>query len=146
MNNYLYLILIFIILSCDNKPDSEIIKWRKNKNIWDNSSMINYSFDFSASCYCVDEWVREVNVSVNEEIITDVFFIEDSLKPTILKSNDWYTINTLFEISKASIEDAHQFKIEYDKKYGNPKIISIDWDSLMADDESTFYIKNIKQN
>ena len=62
MNNYLYLILIFIILSCDNKPDSEIIKWRKNKNIWDNSSMINYSFDFSASCYCVDEWVREVNV------------------------------------------------------------------------------------
>ena len=107
--------------------------------------MINYSFDFRVSCYCIDEWVREVNVLVNEEKITNVFFTDDSLKPVVLKSSDWYTINKLFEISKASIEEADQFEIEYDKKYGNPIMISIDWDSLIADDEIVFYTKNINQ-
>lgn len=145
MKNSILFYLLIIFISCDNQPDTKIITWRQNKNIWDNYQMINYSFDFRVSCYCIDEWVREVNVLVNEEKITNVFFTDDSLKPVVLKSSDWYTINKLFEISKASIEEADQFEIEYDKKYGNPIMISIDWDSLIADDEIVFYTKNINQ-
>ena len=136
--------LLFFI-SCDNEPKSNIITWQKNKNIWDSYQMDNYSFDFRSNCYCVDEWVREVNVSVNKELITDVFFTDDSLNPTILKLNDWYSINNLFDIAKSSIEEAFKFEIEYDKKYGSPTMISIDWDSLIADDEIEFYTKNINQ-
>ena len=88
--------LLFFFISCDNEPDSNITKWQKNKNIWDSYQMEKYSFDFRANCFCVDEWVREVNVSVNKEVITDIFFTDDSLKPTILKLNDWYSINNLF--------------------------------------------------
>ncbi len=137
--------LIFFFISCDNEPDSNITEWQKNKNIWDSYQMEKYSFDFRANCYCVDEWVREVNVSVNKEVITDIFFTDDSLKPTILTLNDWYSINNLFDIAKSSIGEAYKFEIEYDKKYGNPTMISIDWDSLTADDEIEFYTKNINQ-
>jgi hypothetical protein len=47
-------------------------------------------------------------------------------------------------LSKTIIEEAAKFKLEYDKTYGNPTLISVDWDSQAVDDEAIFYINNIQ--
>lgn len=109
-------------------------------------NMTQYGFDFRASCECIDEWVREVHVSVSNDSIKSVIFTDDSLPPKELQAYHWHTINTLFDISKSVIEEADQFEIQYEDTYGNPKEISFDWDLKAADDEVTFYVKNVKKS
>ena len=49
-------------------------------------------------------------------------------------------------MTKSIIQEAQEFEINYDKTYGNPKMISVDWDFEIADDEFTFYLSNVKNN
>ena len=146
MKNIIYISLLFALLSCDNEPDSDMITWQKNKNIWDKNQMTNYSFDFRASCFCIDDWVRKVNVTVYSDTVANVIFTDDSLPPKELKAYQWYTISELFSMTKSIIQEAQEFEINYDKTYGNPEMISVDWDFEIADDEFTFYLSNVKKN
>jgi len=75
-------------------------------------------------------------MSVMSMVLSDMKSLnsEKVLKMAIL--HDW---------AESKIGDFMPDQIEYDKKYGNPTMISIDWDSLTADDEIEFYTKNINQ-
>jgi len=109
-------------------------------------NMNHYVYNFRASCYCIDEWVREVSVTVNNDSVISILFTDDGEPPQILQISNWHTINSLFDLSNTIIEEAAEFKLEYDKTYGNPTLISVDWDFEIADDEFTFYLSNIKNN
>ena len=107
-------------------------------------NMTHYVYNFRASCYCIDEWVREVNMTVNNDSVISLLFTDDGEPPQILQISDWHTINSLFDLSKTIIEEAAKFKLEYDKTYGNLTLISVDWDSQAIDDETIFYINNVQ--
>ena len=105
-----------------------------------------YSYIFRANCYCIDEWVTEAKVTIDNDTISSVVFTKNDLSPTTLSPNQWHTIDELFDIAKTAINEAHIYSIEYDNSpYGNPKIIDIDWAENTADDEVTFYINNISK-
>ncbi len=146
MKNIIYISLLFALLSCDNEPDSDLITWQNNWNKWESMNMTHYVYNFRASCYCIDEWVREVSVTVNNDSVISLIFTDDGEPPPILQISDCHTINSLFDLSKTIIEEAAEFKLEYDKTYGNPTLISVDWDFEIADDEFTFYLSNVKNN
>ena len=133
-----------ILLSCDNEPDSDLITWQKNWNKWESMNMTHYVYNFRASCYCIDEWVRGASVTVNNDSVISLLFTDDGKPPQILQISDWHTINSLFDLSKTIIEEADKFKLEYDKTYGNPTLISVDWNSQAIDDEVIFYINNVQ--
>lgn len=109
-------------------------------------NMNHYVYNFRASCMCIDEWVREVSVTVNNNSVISVLFTNDGEPPQTLQISDWHTINSLFDLSKTIIEEAAEFKLEYDKTYGNPTLISVDWDFEIADDEFIFNLSNVKNN
>jgi len=146
MKNIIYISLLFALLSCDNEPDSDLITWQNNWNKWESMNMNHYVYNFRASCMCIDEWVREVSVTVNSNSVISVLFTNDGEPPQTLQISDWHTINSLFDLSKTIIEEAAEFKLEYDKTYGNPKLISVDWDFEIADDEFIFNLSNVKNN
>ncbi|MBC8345945.1 MAG: hypothetical protein ISR82_00845 [Candidatus Marinimicrobia bacterium] len=138
------LVLLFLIFACDNEPDSDLITWQKNWNKWQSMEMAQYTYKFYAVCECIDEWTREVQVSVRNDSVISVLFTNDNLPPKNLKISDWHTINSLFNLSKTVIEEAAQYEIQYDNTYGNPKKIFIDWDKEMVDDEATFFITDVE--
>lgn len=144
MKIFFSILSFLLLLSCDNEPDSNLITWQKNWNKWESMNMTHYVYNFRASCYCIDEWVREVSVTVNNDSIISILFTDDGEPPQILQISDWHTINSLFDLSKAIIEEAAKFKLEYDKTYGNPTLISVDWNSQAVDDEAIFYINNVQ--
>ena len=146
MKNIIYISLLFALLSCDNEPDSDLITWQNNWNKWESMNMNHYVYNFRASCYCIDEWVREVSVTVNNNSVISVLFTNDGEPPQTLQISDWHTINSLFDLSKAIIEEAAEFKLEYDRTYGNPTLISVDWDFEIVDDEFIFNLSSVKNN
>ena len=146
LKKYVLFIPFIFLLSCDNEPDSDIITWQKNWNRWTDLSLSNYSYIFRANCYCIDEWVTEAKVTIDNDTISSVVFTKNDLSPTTLSPNQWHTIDELFDIAKTAINEAHFYSIEYgNSPYGNPKIIDIDWAENTADDEVTFYINNISK-
>ena len=146
MKNIIYISLLFALLSCDNEPDSDLITWQNNWNKWESMNMNHYVYNFRDSFMCIEEWVREVSVTVNNNSVISVLFTNDGEPPQTLQISDWHTINSLFDLSKTIIEEAAEFKLEYDKTYGNPKLISVDWDFEIADDEFIFNLSNVKNN
>jgi len=130
-------------ISCDNEPDSDLIKWQKNWNIWNENKLSDYSFNFRASCFCIDEWVSEVKVTVSSNNISKVILIKNNLSPTKLKPEQWFTIDELFDYAKNALEQAYKYDIKYDTSFGYPKEISIDWSEDIADDEVIYYSENL---
>ncbi len=73
MKIFFFILSFLILLSCDNEPDSDLIAWQKNWNKWESMNMTHYGYNFRASCYCIDEWVREVEVAViNDSVTSDI--------------------------------------------------------------------------
>lgn len=138
--------ILYLIIGCDNEPESNIITWQSNYNKWLTKNMVNYEFNFRASCFCIDEWVREVKITVINDTVKSVLFTDNNLPPQELGIEQWPTINSLFYLSKAALEEAELYEFKYDNTYGNPREISIDWNSQIADDEVVFFIANVKKN
>ena len=130
-------------ISCDNEPDSDLIKWQKNWNTWNENKLSDYSFNFRASCFCIDEWVSEVKVTVISGNISKVILIKNNLSPTKLKPEQWFTIDELFDYAKNALEQAYKYDIKYDASFGYPTEISIDWSEDTADDEVIYYSENL---
>jgi hypothetical protein len=68
--------------------------------------MVNYEFNFHASCFCIVEWVREIKNTVSNDTIKAVLFTDNNLPPQELGNEQWRTINSLFDLSKAALEEA----------------------------------------
>ena len=144
IKKYAFIVFSILLLSCDNEPDSDIISWQKNWNKWNDLNLSNYSYVFRASCYCINEWVSEVKVTISNDTISNVVFTSNDLSPTTLKPNQWHTIDELFDIAKAAIDEAYTYKVEYNNAlFGHPTMIDIDWAENTADDEVTFFINNV---
>jgi len=146
MKNIIYISLLFALLSCDNEPDSDLITWQNNWNKWESKNMNHYVYNLRGGRYGIDEGVRAVSVTVNNNSVISVLFTDDGELPQTLQISDWHTINSLFDLSKTIIEESAEFKLEYDKTYGNPTLISVDWDFEIADDEFIFNLSNVKNN
>ena len=139
----MFIILSLLFISCDNEPDSDLIKWQKNWNTRNNNNLSDYSFNFKASCFCIDEWVSEVKVTVSSGNISKVILTKNNSSPTKLNPEQWFTIDQLFDYAKNALEDAYKYDIKYDTSFGYPKEISIDWSKDTADDEVIYYTENL---
>ena len=142
IKNLIFFTFVFFI-SCDNEPDSDLIAWQKNWNTWNENELSDYSFNFRASCYCIDEWVSEVKVTVSSGNISKVILTKNNSSPTKLKPEQWFTIDQLFDYAKNALEQAYKYDIKYDASFGYPTEISIDWSEDTADDEVIYYSENL---
>ena len=142
IKNLIFFTFVFFI-SCDNEPDSDLITWQKNWNIWNENKLSDYSFNFRASCYCIDEWVSEVKVTVSSGNISKVILTKNNSSPTKLKPEQWFTIDQLFDYAKNALEQAYKYDIKYDASFGYPTEIFIDWSEDTADDEVIYYSENL---
>ena len=142
IKNLIFFTFVFFI-SCDNEPDSDLITWQKNWNTWNENKLSDYSFNFRASCYCIDEWVSEVKVTVSSGNISKVILTKNNSSPTKLKPEQWFTIDQLFDYAKNALEQAYKYDIKYDASFGYPTEIFIDWSEDTADDEVIYYSENL---
>ena len=142
IKNLIIFTFVFLI-SCDNEPDSDLIKLQKNWNIWNNNKLSDYSFNFRASCFCIDEWISEVKVTVSSGNISKVILTKNNSSPTKLNPEQWFTIDQLFDYAKNALEQAYKYDIKYDASFGYPTEIFIDWSEDTADDEVIYYSENL---
>ena len=140
MKQYCFFILF---ISCSEAESPEIITpYEANKEKWENTSILDYSFILTVSCYCTEEYIRPKTVLVRGGEILKVNNIAYS------EEMHWgiFSINDLFkEIEKASNQNVAILETTYDSFYGFPTSLYIDRDERIADEEMGYSISNFKQ-
>lgn len=129
--------------TCDNPPDTDLIEWQRGKTKWDKLNSSSYTYNFRASCFCIEEWVKEVTITVTADTISSVVFTDNQQQPTQIKPYQWYTVDKLFDIAKTVLDEAYTYELEFDSELGYPTLISVDWLKDAVDDEVTYYASNL---
>ncbi len=113
------------------------------RDIWKQTALTNYAFTLEQECYCPLPAKSRVYVENNK-----VFAVKD------LSSNRWLdknkeikyfkTINQLFDLIDKNIsKKPDSLHVLLDKHLGYPKLVEINPQYRIADDEINFRIRNL---
>ncbi|SJM92177.1 DUF6174 domain-containing protein [Crenothrix polyspora] len=114
------------------------IKWQKNRPI-------HYSYWLQRTCFCPREYNSPIEIRVlNESVQKAMLPLDHDLLP-LVRMDEALTIKDLFAvIHKALAKKAAKIDVKYDWRYGYPTSIAIDWDKMIADEETYFTAKYLK--
>jgi hypothetical protein len=116
-------------------------QFERNRRLWNEQALSDYSYVFNWSCFCLPEYTAPVNIRVEQGEWTEMSFVLDG-KPVIEENWQRYkTIDELFEIiDDAFRQDAKEIHATYDPDLGYPTSVFIDYSELIADEERGFNV------
>ncbi len=111
--------------------------------IWLSHGITNYSVDQQVICFCLfGDSLFTVYVE-NDSIVS---VMNKATHQPVANVSGFYTINGLFElVDQARDDGAVLLKVNYNKTYGFPEKINIDYSKMNADDEIMINSINLKQ-
>lgn len=141
------LTLSFIITApVAGQTEDVVAAFRLNQSKWAAQQIKNYQFVFRRICFCLQDYVRPVIITVRDGKIQAVRYADrDQLLVPPDQFNRYLTIDELFATIQQAIErQAHRITATYDPRRGFPTSISIDYVAGIADDEQGFRISTLK--
>ena len=118
-----------------------------NRKLWESKAIARYQFEYRWNCFCTQDYVALVDISVQEGAIVDISFVEAEFG-TIKGDPDisrYYTISGLFDIIQEAIDtEAFDIDVKYDAELGYPTEVHIDYDVRIADEEMGFMAANLQ--
>jgi len=148
MNNYLRFAATFaastLLFGCGSDSDSIIDELNANRTKWENANIDNYQFEFSVSCFCLDETTLPRLVLVEGNQVASQTIIEGNIGLPLDTPNT-ETITSLFNRIALEESRADAISVEYDAQLGYPTKIDVDINEQVADDEYTLTVSNVVQ-
>lgn len=103
-----------------------------NKKLWEETKTRNYSFVVEKSCFCPYKENKQVTVD-NTKIIESKFIPSNAL---INVNTEQKNIDGYFDIIQNALDkNVYKLVVKYDKIYGYPTEIHIDYDEQIVDEE-----------
>ncbi len=123
-------------LSSNSPYNSPWSQWIQNKQTWDSMGIDSYEFTQINTCYC---YYRELQIRVENDTVVSV---KDLNTGTMLDPSNYatYTMDDYFQTILSAIWQAEIVQVQYDASYGYPSQVYIDWNSMIADEETSFTI------
>jgi len=118
--------------------------------LWDSNDFDNYDFQYEHDCFCEAIYHAPKLVSVRNNQIVDVQFLENSeleLPDEVPQDvmDQIMDVDGLFDKIQDAIDNkASEVTCTYDEKYGYPTSILLDKDSTVTDDEFRARITSIE--
>ena len=113
----------------------------KHRALWEASRAEDYSFVLTPICFCPQDLLDPVRISVVDGIVASVTYVESDKAPEHDGFGRYATIDDLFDTIQEGIDrEATQVTVSYDPVIGYPTDASIDYDSRMADEEYRFTV------
>mmetsp|Transcript_6517 Transcript_6517/g.12676 ORF Transcript_6517/g.12676 Transcript_6517/m.12676 type:complete len:398 (+) Transcript_6517:270-1463(+) len=113
----------------------------KARTRWYSLNVTDYDYRYSMSCECLDSVSTPKNVQVRDGTIQSVEYaynFDPSADPTVPPEaiDSIQTVPELFDTIQAAIDGgASKINVQYDRNYGHPTSVRIDYDETMADEE-----------
>ncbi len=111
---------------------------------WNQNKPAHYSYVLQRTCFCPREYNDPIEIRVLNGVVQKAMLPLDHEPLPSVRMDEALTINNLFDvIHKAVDKKAAKIDVTYDRQYGYPTSIAIDWDKMMADEETYFTAKNL---
>lgn len=139
--------LCIAVLSCASSTDSsdQTSALDSARARWESRNVDDYRYAFNWNCFCIVDYVRQVNITVRGGKIVDVAHADDGSVVDPERWNDYRTIDQLFDfVTDAYDRDAFSVNVKYDRSYGYPTEVYVDYQSNVADEEKGFRIENFE--
>tara|TARA_B100000795_G_scaffold267260_1_gene251763 strand:- start:409 stop:858 length:450 start_codon:yes stop_codon:yes gene_type:complete len=120
-----------LFLSC-KKETTEL---EKNIEKWHSFKICNYTITRAISCYCLDKYTIPKSFKIENCVVTHID--NEPYQDNQLALNK--TIDEMFEfINELHTKNTHILEVTYDEKYGFPTYLYVDYDKMIADDETSY--------
>lgn len=101
-----------------------------------------YEYAYQKLCYCMSEFIQPLHVTVLDGLKINVTYVEDAIAGSESQDdiNSIYTIEEQFLLIEQALSGpfkADSVIVDYDDELGYPLVLSIDYESAIADEEFT---------
>ena len=116
----------------------------QNKTLWKKEKPSNYFFTVRPTCFCPDTKKRLVTIKNNK--IENVKYIPSNINLDAKALKQEKAISGYFDFIQDAInKDADNIKVTYNKTYGYPETISIDYNKKVVDEEISYEITHFNK-
>ena len=131
-----------VILARD--PDSVTGQLLRARSRWDRSRITSYTYIARWQCFCIQEYVAEVEVRIESGQSTSTSFVDSSFEGEVPDPERFGTVENLFShIAEAVAGEAARIDVEFHPETGYPTEVFIDQDERMADEEMGFTVTSL---
>ncbi len=103
---------------------------------WQAAGVADYEFELQRICYCLDDAVRPVTVSVRGRAFAGLVHTDDGTAADTALFRDFLTMERVFDyLERAVSQRPAAFTASYDARLGYPARVELDGDRQIADDE-----------
>ena len=128
-------------------PDSANAQLLRAQSRWDRSNVTSYTYKARWQCFCIQEYVAEVEVQVENGQVTATNFVDSSISGDVPDPERFGTVENLFShVAEAVAGEAARITAEYHPETGYPTEVFIDRDERIADEESGFTVTSLTVN
>jgi len=113
------------------------------RELWESLNISSYSMTQQISCYCFpEEFISPKSIIVENNQIK---LINGFSPDKTIGYESFYTIDQIFEFIDSKLDDDPEFyDIDYSSEYGYPNYLFFDMSSMIADEEISYHIKDLK--
>ena len=111
------------------------------QELWSSMGIDSYQYRFRKQCYCLDTYVRMVDISVQAGVVVSVKDAQSGrdLGPEAIAQ--YRTIDGLFDLVRQARDyPASSVRVAYHPDLGYPTASEIDWVGQAVDDELAFRV------
>ena len=111
-----------------------------NRGRWEQRGPASYAYEFHRGCFCSSEAIQAVRITVTNGVVTGVVRVDDGqpIPPEQIEQYFRITIDSLFDILGAALEDADAVTVQYHPFWGHPTAVAIDYIRNAIDDETSY--------
>jgi hypothetical protein len=129
----------------DAKVEKNVRKAKKQARRWREQGISNYQFDFQWICFCVEDYRRAVTITVRNNVITEVRYLDNNERVEPANFDRYRTIDELYALIKdAGARNADRIDITYDANLNFPMTGYIDYSYRLMDEEIKFKVSNLQ--
>ena len=111
----------------------------RHRALWEASGADDYSFVLTPICFCPQDVLDPVRISVLGGFVASVAYSESGKAPEHDGYGRYVTIDDLFDTIQEAIDrKAAQVTVSYDPQIGYPTDAKLDYDARRADEEYRF--------
>jgi hypothetical protein len=129
------------ILGVGEDSNRELLE--RNLRKWANNAPADYHFVFQRVCFCPQEIVAPVEVTVADGVVVSRRYVESGQPVTAQYTALFPTMEGVFEVIEDALDrDADRLEVTYDGRYGLPTDATIDYILNAVDDELAFRVRS----
>lgn len=122
--------------TADRSPATAPESLQEARALWHAEGSPTYQVTVTQTCFCPPDLRQPLRVTVSDGEVVEVEGLEQPLRQQGQLDTSRLTVNGLFGfIEQSAKRDPHKLEVEYDSRFGFPRLIDYDGHEMIADDE-----------